>query len=100
MVTVVTQGWQLILLSALIGGALGGVAPSAKALMNKSAPTEQMGSVYGLDSSVTAAGRVAVPLIGTAIVELAGLRSVFGLVAGMFVLVTVLTAWRWPRRRP
>lgn len=100
MALIVTQGWQLILLSAVAGIALGGVAPSIKAMLNQVAPDEQMGSVYGLDSSVTSGGRVAAPLLGSAMVGVIGLRGIFVLLAAMFGLLVLLTTLSQRMRSP
>lgn len=95
----VSQEWQLIFLSAMIGIALGSVGPSTKALLNQAAPADQMGSVYGVDASITSMGRVVLPLLGSAVVGVAGLRSVFGLLAIMFAVVALLIALRHPASR-
>lgn len=88
----VTQPWQLVVLYAVVGGALGGVIPSLTALMTHAAPEDQMGSVYGLDTSVNSGGNMVAPLLGTAVIALVGLRSMFGLVAVIFVLVAYLAS--------
>ncbi len=94
MFLVVSEAWQLILLSAVAGLALGGVAPAVKALMNETAPAEQMGAVYGVDASVNSVGRVVLPMVGSVVVGATSPRSVFGILAGMFAVVAVLVLVR------
>jgi DHA1 family multidrug resistance protein-like MFS transporter len=88
----VTQAWQLVVLYSLIGGLLGGIIPSMDALMTRAAPDGQMGSVYGLGTSVTSIGRMIVPLLLAALIALVGVRSVFLPAAIGFALVAVLAA--------
>lgn len=95
----VSQEWQLIFLSGVIGVALGAVDPATKALMNQTAPADQMGSVYGVDASITSMGRVVLPLLGSAVVGFAGLRSVFGLLTVMFAVTVLLTTLLRPAAR-
>ena len=90
--SVVTQAWQLIALYAVTGGLLGGITPSMEALMTRAAPVGQMGSVYGLGTSVTSVGRMIAPLLLAALIALVGVRSVFLPAAIAFALVALLTA--------
>jgi DHA1 family multidrug resistance protein-like MFS transporter len=92
----VTSAWQLILLQALAGAAIGGLLPTVAALMNLWTPSGSQGATYGLENSVTAAARVFAPMIGAAIITWVGLRGLFG--AGIFVyLITALLAMRVSR---
>jgi DHA1 family multidrug resistance protein-like MFS transporter len=83
----VGREWQLIGLMGLIGIGLGVVEPATKALINQRAASEQMGSVYGVDASITSIGRVILPLLGSLTVAGIGLRGIFWLLAVIFVLV-------------
>ena len=75
----VTEGWQLLALQGLTGIAVGGIIPSISALLANFTQPGQEGAVYGLDSSINAAGRAVAPLIG-------------GLVAGWFNPQATFTA--------
>ncbi len=81
--------WQLILLQALGGLALGGLVPSVAALMNLWAPGGNQGSTYGLDNSVQASGRVIAPLIAATIAALAGYRGVFLGAAAIYAVMAL-----------
>ncbi len=60
----VNSAWQLMLLQALSGIAIGGMIPSINALINLQAPIGNQGATYGLNASITAAGRSVAPLLG------------------------------------
>jgi DHA1 family multidrug resistance protein-like MFS transporter len=90
----VTQPWQLLLLQALTGAAIGGVTPALSALLNNYTQPGQEGAVYGLDSSVAAAARAVAPLIGTGIAIWIGLPGAFAM-AGLCFLLTAAIAIRW-----
>jgi DHA1 family multidrug resistance protein-like MFS transporter len=71
------SAWQLILLQALSGFAIGGLVPSVAALLNLWAPAGNQGATYGLDNSVQAAGRVVAPLAAASLAAAIGYRGVF-----------------------
>lgn len=90
LMTFTTTSWQLVGLYALAGIALGGVVPTVAALMGTTQPKNRMGSVYGLDNSTNAAGRMVAPLLGALIVSLFALRSVFILAAVLLGFIAIL----------
>ena len=73
----ITATWQLVVLQAVSGLTLGGLIPSAAALMNRYAPEGSQGATYGLDNSVQAAGRVVAPLAAAGLAAMIGYRGVF-----------------------
>jgi DHA1 family multidrug resistance protein-like MFS transporter len=89
----VTTAWQLGLLQALSGLAVGGLLPSTAALMNLWAPAGNQGATYGLDNSLQAAARTVAPMIGAAIAVWFGLRGVYAGAAVMYVVLAGV-AWR------
>ena len=89
--------WQLLVLQALVGIALGGIVPSISALLARCTQTGEAGSVYGLDNSIDSAGRSVAPLIGSAIAIAFGLRSTFIACAVFFLLLSILTL-RYPSK--
>ena len=92
----VTEGWQLLLLMALVGIAMGGVIPSISALLARYSRPGAEGAVFGLDNSVRAGARALAPLLGAAAALIFGIRATF-LVAGIvFLLGAGLAAWRLP----
>ena len=86
----VTTWWQLALLQALSGFTAGGLVPSLAALMNLWTPHGNQGATYGLENSVTAAGRAVSPMIGAAVAVAFGLRGVFGAAALIYIVITLL----------
>ncbi|MBC7258313.1 MAG: MFS transporter [Chloroflexi bacterium] len=81
--------------SALIGIAFatglfaGGLTPVANAILAGTVPREQQGAVYGLSTSVNAAGRALGPMIGAAVATSLGLRASFATTGGLLALVAV-----------
>jgi DHA1 family multidrug resistance protein-like MFS transporter len=73
----VTAGWQLLVLQALTGVAMGGVIPSISALLATHTQPGLEGAVYGLDNSINAAGRAVAPLLGSAVATWFSLRATF-----------------------
>jgi DHA1 family multidrug resistance protein-like MFS transporter len=98
----ITATWQLVVLQAVSGLTLGGLIPSAAALMNRYAPEGSQGATYGLDNSVQAAGRVVAPLAAAGLAALIGYRGVFlgtTLVYGVAAAVALAVLHTLTRRR-
>ncbi len=96
----VTTAWQLVVLQALAGVALGGIIPSMAALLAVYTTPGHEGGVYGLDNSINAAGRSVAPLVGGLIAGAVGLRATFTS-TGILFLVTALVAFLWlPKHHP
>ena len=89
----VTTAWQLLLLQALTGAALGGMITSIAALLAHHSPPGEEGSVYGLDNSVFAGSRVVAPLVGASLATWLGVRPVF-LFTGILFLGTYVIVLR------
>jgi DHA1 family multidrug resistance protein-like MFS transporter len=89
----VNRTWQLILLQALSGFAIGGMIPSVNALMNLHAPLGNQGATYGLNASITAAGRSVAPLLGASFSMWFGMRSVFILSAAVYGLAALVVLY-------
>lgn len=94
--SLVMQSWQLLLLLALVGAAMGGVIPTLSALMAGFSNPGEAGLVYGLDNSVRAAARSVAPLIGSIVALWFGLRGAFIATGAIFFLTWVLAALRLP----
>jgi MFS transporter, DHA1 family, multidrug resistance protein len=89
----VTTAWQLAILQALSGFAVGGLMPATAALMNLWAPVGNQGATYGLDNSVQAAARAVAPMLGATIALWLGMRGVFAGAALVYVVIAFV-AWR------
>ena len=97
----VTAPWQLIMLQALTGLANGGMIPTVSALMNLQDSTGSQGAIYGLNASITAAGRSLAPMLGASLAIWFGMRSVFMAAAFIYAAaaVVVVYIYRSGRRR-
>ena len=60
---------------------------SSNALVGLSVPRSQQGIAYGVAQSATALGNGLGPLIGGSLAPLIGLRPVFGVAGGLFMLI-------------
>jgi len=83
---------QLIILIALTGLLKGGLMMSSNALVGLSVPRSQQGIAYGVAQSANALGSGLGPLIGGSLAPIIGLRSVFGVAGGLFMLIGVAVA--------
>lgn len=95
-----TQGWQFLALQALVGVALGGVLPIISALLANYINAGDEGSAFGLDNSVTAAGRAFAPMIGASVAAFWGYPMAFFITGLVFLISTVVAVWRLPASRP
>jgi DHA1 family multidrug resistance protein-like MFS transporter len=95
--SMVTDAWQLLLLQALVGVAIGGIIPSISALLYRYAQSGEAGAVYGLDNSINAAARAAAPLMGAAVAYWFSLRATFIATALLFLAMAILALWRLPK---
>lgn len=95
----VAAGWQLFVLQALYGVAMGGIVPSVSALLAEHTRRGEEGAVYGLDNSVTAAARVAGPMLGVGVSIWLGMRAVF-VAAALLYLAAALIALTGLNARP
>lgn len=96
----VTAGWQLLALQVLVGVALGGVLPIISALLANYVKAGGEGTAFGLDNSVTAAGRAVAPLVGAAVAANWGYTITFVATGLVFFISTALAIWRLPPSRP
>ncbi len=80
---------QLVIFIALTGLFKGGLMTSSNALVGLSVPRSQQGIAYGVAQSANALGFGLGPLIGGSLASLIGLRSVFGVAGGLFMVIGV-----------
>jgi DHA1 family multidrug resistance protein-like MFS transporter len=112
--SLVTQVWQLLVLQALTGVAVGGMTPAIAALLARHTEPGAEGVVYGLDNAIVSASRTVAPLLGAAVVELVRVgapplgwplsfddayRSIFVVTSGFFLLAALLALVRLPQAR-
>ncbi len=89
---VVQAVWQMVLVRAAVGLALGSALPAAGAIVGLITPAHQRGAAYGLTSSAESCGFAVGPLLGGGLGALFGLRAVFLITAGALVVMAVLMA--------
>lgn len=86
--------WVLVLSRFGLGLFVGGILPTANALVGRLAPKEQRGMVYGFTSSATFLGSFAGPLFGGIGSAFLGIRAMLGLTCLLY-----LTNMIWVRTR-
>jgi DHA1 family multidrug resistance protein-like MFS transporter len=72
-----TASWHLLVIQALIGVAMGGVIPAVSALLATYGRAGTEGVIYGVDNSITSAGRTVRYAAGAVIVLALQLTAVF-----------------------
>ena len=90
----VTSYWGFVAARFGLGLFVGGILPTANALVGRLAPAADRGAVYGATASAMFLGGSLGPLSGGAIAAVAGVRWVFLVVA---VLLALNLAWVWLR---
>jgi DHA1 family multidrug resistance protein-like MFS transporter len=78
---------------------MGGITPGLSALLTNYTRSGEEGAAFGLDNSVTSAGKTVAPLLGSAVALWFGLRSTFAVTALLFLLAGLLAAWLLPNNR-
>jgi DHA1 family multidrug resistance protein-like MFS transporter len=89
----------VIILVGLMGLFQGANMTSTSSLIGLSLPLSQQGIAYGLSQSATALGNGLGPIIGGGLVSLLGLRYVFAVASGLFLLASLLVM-RFIRGQP
>ncbi len=84
--------WLFVAERFAVGLFIGGILPTANALIGRSVPRESRGSIYGMTASATFMGNSLGPLVGGLIAASLGLRWVFALTA---LLLVMNLAWVW-----
>jgi DHA1 family multidrug resistance protein-like MFS transporter len=94
---------QLLVLRFILGLAMGGVIPSANAVIAEWAPEGRQGGIYGISASLNALGRAVGPVIGTFVVTSLGIARVFpvtGTLLGLVAIMVALTTRLLDQSRP
>ena len=81
---------QLLIFVGITGLLTGGIITSSNALVGLSVPLSQQGIAYGLSASASSLGSGLGPLLGGSLASFIGLRPVFGVAGGLFILVGIL----------
>jgi len=86
--------WSFVAARFGLGLFVGGILPTANALVGRLAPAGDRGTVYGVTASAMFLGQSLGPLSGGAIAATLGLRWVFLVTA---ILLTANLAWVWAK---
>jgi DHA1 family multidrug resistance protein-like MFS transporter len=95
--SLVTAGWHLLLLQALVGVAMGGIIPSISALLARYTQEGEEGAVYGLDNSINSGAGAVAPLVGAGVAVWFGLRATFAATALILLVAGLLAVRGLPR---
>jgi MFS transporter, DHA1 family, multidrug resistance protein len=88
--SMVTHPNQLLWLRAIQGIFMGGVMPTANALLAYATPQERRGAVFGFSNSAHAGGRALGPAMGAAVSNVWGMASSFLVTAVVFAAMAGL----------
>ncbi len=83
---------QLIIFIAITGLSNGGSLTSSNALVGLSASSTQQGVAYGIAQSANSLGYGLGPLIGGGLGNMLGLRPVFAIASGLYIIVGLLSS--------
>ncbi len=86
--------WSFVAARFALGLFVGGILPTANALVGRLAPAGDRGTVYGVTASAMFLGQSLGPLSGGAIAAAIGLKWVFLITA---ILLTANLAWVWAK---
>ena len=86
--------WSFVAMRFALGLFVGGILPTANALVGRLAPPGDRGTVYGVTASAMFLGQSLGPLSGGAIAATLGLHWVFLVTA---ILLTANLAWVWAK---
>jgi DHA1 family multidrug resistance protein-like MFS transporter len=81
---------QIVIIVGLLGLFQGGNVISTSSLIGLSLPVSQQGIAYGMSQSASALGSGLGPMIGGALASPLGLRYVFPVASGLYVLASLL----------
>lgn len=83
---------QLTILVGMVALLVGGIMSTTNTLVAWVAPVNQQGVAYGVNQSASSLGSAIGPLLGGALAPVVGLKSVFGVTAGVYVIVGLIVA--------
>ena len=88
--------WAFTAQRFAVGLFIGGILPTANALVGRLVPRAERGTVYGITASAIFLGNSMGPLAGGAVAAAFGLRSVFLVTAAVLLVNLVLVDYRVP----
>ncbi|MCL4466967.1 MAG: MFS transporter [Chloroflexi bacterium] len=94
----VTSFFQLLALRMLTGAFLGGLMPSANALLARVTPAQHRGAAFGLSATASSLANFVGPLGGALVATQYGIRSVFLVTGGLFSLAFLWVGYGFRRQ--
>ena len=88
--SIVTHPNQLLVLRAIQGICMGGIMPTANALLATATHPSRRGAVFGFSQSAQSGGRALGPALGAAVSNTWGMASSFLVTAGIFGIMATL----------
>lgn len=88
----------LIIFIGMMGVFVGGLVTSSNSMVSLSVPYSKQGIAYGLSQSAMSLGTGVGPFIGGGLAHVVGLRPIFLVAAGVFILVGILCMKLIPQR--
>ncbi|HEV8022475.1 MAG TPA: MFS transporter [Candidatus Lustribacter sp.] len=89
--------WAFVALRFGVGVFLGGILPTANAIIGRIATPETRGQIYGFTSTAQFLGRFVGPMLGSAIAAAFGVPAVFAFI-GCLMFANLLWVWSHSRR--
>ncbi|MGA2395072.1 MAG: MFS transporter [Candidatus Lustribacter sp.] len=93
----VSNIWAFVALRCGVGVFLGGILPSANAIIGRIARPETRGQVYGFTATAQFAGRFIGPLLGSSIAAVFGIPATFAFI-GLLMFANLVWVWAHVRR--
>lgn len=84
---------QLIIIQALFGVAVGGVVPTANAVIANLTPPERRGAIYGISGAIVSFGGFVGPISGALLAAAIDIRATF-VMTGLMMLAAGFWVWR------
>jgi DHA1 family multidrug resistance protein-like MFS transporter len=85
--------WQLAVLQGLLGVAVGGLIPSANALIAHLTPLERRGAIFGVTAALSGVGGFVGPLAAASLATELGFRATFIAAGALLLVVAALIIW-------
>ncbi|WDM02798.1 MFS transporter [Alicyclobacillus cycloheptanicus] len=86
--------WVFVASRFGLGMFIGGILPTANALIGRMTPSERRGQIYGFTSSATFLGSFAGPLLGGVGSAVLGIRVMLGVAGALYICNMLWVRWR------
>ncbi|MCL6444018.1 MAG: MFS transporter [Alicyclobacillus sp.] len=86
--------WVFVASRFGLGMFIGGILPTANALIGRITPSHQRGQIYGFTSSATFLGSFAGPLLGGVGSAVLGIRAMLGIAGALYICNMLWVLWK------